>query len=88
MASLALVVALMFMTVLLIGPLSYVLSSIKLVPNWIVWIISLLSMFVGAYWFVLPTGILRFVGLMSIGLGYLALRKRNNNNAYLSDNNS
>lgn len=85
MASLALVVALMFMAALLIGPLSYLLSSFKIVPNWIVWIISIFAMFVGAYWFILPTGILRFVGLFSLYLGYLSLRKRIDH-AHISDN--
>lgn len=87
MASLALVVTLMFLSALFIGPMAYLVSSIKIVPDWIVWIISVFAMFVGAYWFILPTGILRFIGLMSIGLGYLSLRKRIDN-AHISNNNS
>lgn len=87
MASLAMVVALMFLVALLIGPLCYLLSMIRIIPNWMIWILGMLTMFIGAYWFILPVGIVRFVGLFDILLGFLSIRKRNTN-ANISGNNS
>lgn len=73
MASLALVVGLMFLTVVLLGPLTWLLSKCHLVPKLIIWIMGLLSILIGMYWFFLPVNILKFFGLLTAYLGWRAI---------------
>lgn len=70
MASLALLVAIIFLSVLIIGPLSYILSLFHWMPRFIVWIMGLLCIFVGAMTFTLPVLLLKVFGLIDIAIGF------------------
>lgn len=69
MASLALLVSLIFIIVLLIGPLSYVLSLFDWMPRFIVWVLGLSCIFVGIWWFLLPIPAIRYYGLVDVFIG-------------------
>lgn len=73
MASLALVVALMFTFVVLLGPSTWLLSKSRFIPRFIVWFMGLLSIFIGMYWFFLPVNVLKFFGLLTAYLGWVAI---------------
>jgi hypothetical protein len=70
MASLALLVSIIFLSVLIIGPLSYVLSLFDWMPKTIVWIMGLLCIFVGGMTFTLPVVFLKVLGLIDIAIGF------------------
>lgn len=76
MESLALLVALMFMVVVLLGPATWLLSKSRFIPTFIIWIMGLLSIFVGMYWFFLPTNILKVFGLLTAYLGWVAIQSK------------
>lgn len=76
MASLALVVGLMFLVVCLSGPITWLLSKSSYVPRFIVWSMGLFSMCVGIYACLLPTNIFRFFGLLTAYLGWLSLNSK------------
>ena len=78
MASLAFIVALMFLVVLLSGPLCFVISKIPFVPNWIKIILGFLTIFIGAWWFLLPIGPIRFIGILTALLGFYSIRTKVN----------
>lgn len=78
MASLALIVALMFLVVLLSGPLCFAISKIPFVPNWIKIILGFLTIFIGAWWFLLPIGPIRFIGILTALLGFYSIRTKVN----------
>ena len=70
MASLALLVTIIFLSVLIIGPLSYVLSLFPWMPKFIVWILGLLCILVGGMAFTLPVVFLKVLGLIDIAIGF------------------
>jgi hypothetical protein len=70
MASLALLVTIIFLSVLIIGPLSYLLSLFDWMPKTIVWIMGLLCIFVGGMTFTLPVLFLKVMGLIDIAIGF------------------
>lgn len=76
MFSLALLVSVIFLLVLLSGPLCFVLSGIDLVPNLIVYILSLITIFLGIWFFLLPITIVRYLGLVSVVLAGMAISNR------------
>jgi hypothetical protein len=76
MASLALLVSLMLLFVMLIGPATWLLSKSKYVAKEIIWIMGLSSIVVGIYWFLLPVNFLRFFGLLTAYLGWLAIQSK------------
>jgi hypothetical protein len=76
MASLALLVTLMLLFVILLGPATWLLSKSVYIPRFIIWIMGLLSIIVGVYWFFLPVNILRFFGLLTAYLGWLAIQSK------------
>ena len=76
MASLAIIVVLLFLTVLISGPLCFILSKIKIIPNLIINILSILVMLVGVWWFCLPIGPIRFIGILTTLLGYYSIRSK------------
>lgn len=76
MASLALLVSLMLLFVILLGPATWLLSKSRFIPNFIIWIMGLLSIAVGIYWFFLPVNFLRFFGLLTAYLGWLAIKSK------------
>lgn len=78
MASLALLVSLMFLVVVLLGPLTWLLSRSVYIPEFIIWILGLLSIGIGIYWFFLPVSFLKFFGLFTAYLGWLAIQTKDN----------
>lgn len=78
MASLALITGLIFLLVLFSGPLCFALSKIPFIPNWIMIILGFLTMFIGAWWFLLPIGPIRYVGILTALLGFYSMRAKVN----------
>ena len=76
MASLALLVTLMLLFVVLLGPATWLLSKSVYVPKFIIWLMGIFSIVIGIYWFFLPVNFLRFFGLLTAYLGWLAIRSK------------
>jgi hypothetical protein len=70
MASLALLVTIIFISVLIIGPVSYLLSLFNWMPSLIVWIMGLLCILVGGMALTLPLLFLKVLGLIDIAIGF------------------
>lgn len=77
METLALVVALMFLITALLGPATWLLSKSRFIPTFVIWVMGILSIFTGIYWFFLPVNFLRFFGLFTSYLGYISICNRN-----------
>jgi len=76
MASLALLVSLMFLFVVLLGPATWLLSKSRFIPKFIIYIMGLLSILIGIYWCFLPFNLLRFFGLLTAYLGWMAIQSK------------
>jgi hypothetical protein len=76
MASLALLVTIIFLSVLIIGPLSYLLSLFDWMPKSVVWIMGLLCILVGGLTFALPVVFLKVMGLVDIAIGFKIISDR------------
>jgi hypothetical protein len=70
MTSLALLVSIIFLSVLIIGPLSYILSLFSWMPKIAIWTMGLLCIFVGGMTFILPVLFLKVLGLVDIAIGF------------------
>ncbi len=70
MASLALLVTIIFISVLIIGPISYLLSLFNWMPRLIVWIMALLCILVGGMALTLPLLFLKVLGLIDIAIAF------------------
>jgi hypothetical protein len=75
MASLALIAGLIFLVVLISGPLVFLLSKLPFVPRWLSNCLAILTIFIGVWWFLLPISIVRYIGLLTALLGFWSLRK-------------
>jgi len=69
MASLAVLVSIIFLSVIIIGPISYLLSLFSWMPKIIKWIMATVCIFVGGWVCFLPIPFLRALGLIDIGIG-------------------
>ena len=77
MGSLVILVTILVLIVLLVGPLALILSYIKIIPDIIVWVMGLISISIGAYWFILPIPFMvKLPALLAILLGIFAIKKR------------
>ena len=76
MASLALMAGLIFLVVLFSGPLCFAISKISFIPNWIILILGFLTMFIGAWWFLLPIGPIKYIGILTALLGFYSMRSK------------
>jgi hypothetical protein len=76
MASLALLVSIIFLSVLIIGPISYLLSLFSWMPKLVIWIMGLLCIFVGGMTFTLPVVFLKVLGLVDIAIGFKIISDR------------
>jgi hypothetical protein len=76
MASLAILVSILFLIVILIGPMCYILTSFEWMPKWIVWTFGLISIIIGGWWLCLPLPIVRFIGLLPIFLGIKIIQRK------------
>ena len=81
MASLALMVAIIFLGVLLIGPIGVGISHIKFIPNFIAYLFAILSILVGMWWFLLPTTGIRYLGIIPVFCGYYIINHRKTKNS-------
>lgn len=77
MASLALAASLVFISILLIGPLTYLLAKIRF-PKFIVYLFSTLSIFSG-FWFMTIGLPIWYIGLVPIYCGYTSIKLVNKN---------
>jgi len=76
MASLALLVTIIFLSVLIIGPLSYILSLFDWMPKFVVWIMGILCILIGGLTFTIPVVFLKVLGLMDIAIGFKIIADR------------
>lgn len=76
MASLAILVSIIFLSVLIIGPLSYLLSLFSWMPKVVVWIMGILCILVGGMTFTLPVVFLKVLGLIDIAIGFKIIADR------------
>ena len=70
MASLALFASLAFIVVLLIGPVSYLLSKIPYIPTWVIYCLAITNILIGLWWLLLPILNIRYIGLIDILIGW------------------
>ena len=84
MASLALIVSVIFFSVILIGLASLIMSRIYWIPNIIVYALSIISILLGLWWLLLPISVIKYTGLIPVFCGYYAINYRKNKKA--SDN--
>jgi len=75
MESLVLIVSILFLFNLSIGFIAYGLSFLKFIPNFIIWILGLISIVVGFWWITLPIGV-NLLGLLPLFLGISSIKKR------------
>jgi hypothetical protein len=76
MASLALLVGLIFLSVLLIGPISIFTCRFKFVPNFIAYVLAIVNIVLGMWWFLLPITAIRYVGIIPVFCGYMIINQR------------
>lgn len=73
MASLALIASLVVLSTILLGPITYLLSIIRL-PSFLVYILSVLSIICGI-WFASIGLPIWYMGLVPIYFGYLSIQQ-------------
>lgn len=76
MVGLALIVGIIFLTVILSGPLVLILSYIKFIPTLVIDILSLLTILLGIWWIFTLTTSVGFFGLVPIICGSKAISGR------------
>jgi hypothetical protein len=77
MASLAILASLVFLSVVLLGPATFLLSKSRFIPSFVIWIMGLFCIIIGIWWFfVLPLNIIRFFGILTAYLGWLAIQSK------------
>jgi hypothetical protein len=76
MASLALIVSVLFLAVLLFGPIVILLKKINILPEFIIKILGIFCIFAGVWWFTITIFPIRFIGLIPAYCGYLVIRSK------------
>ena len=76
MASLALMVMLLMLSVLLCGPIVYLLSMVKFIPDVVVMIAAAGAIAYGFWWLMLPVWPTSLIGGIPIVFGFWALDRR------------
>ena len=78
MASLALIVSIILGFLILSGPFVYVLSLIRFLPNWIIWLFAVPVFLIGLYWIISMFTIwpMNLIGLIPILFCWMAIKKR------------
>ncbi len=69
MAGLALLGFFILISVLVVGPVSYLLASFSWMPTLIKYLLALICIFIGAWWFLMPIPAIRYFGLIDIYIG-------------------
>lgn len=88
MASLAFIAGLMFLLVLVAGPLCYIISSFRWMPKFFIWIMGITTILIGVWWFLLPISMIRYIGIIDIYLGIISIQKGSRIDADISNNNN
>jgi hypothetical protein len=76
MASLALVVSLIFLISLASGPLGYLLCRFTWMPPVFKWLVGILNILIGIWWLLLPISIIKYIGLSNLCFGILILKNK------------
>lgn len=77
MASLALMVTLILGFIIFIGPLLYMISLIKFLPNWLIWLLALPVFLIGFHWTIMmATWPVNLIGLIPCFFCWMALNRR------------
>lgn len=76
MASLALMVSIIVIAILISGPLCWIISKVKCIPNIIVYIIAVSCIAIGVWFILLPIPAIKYIGLIPIYFGYISFSKR------------
>lgn len=76
MASLALLASLVFLSVLIIGPMIYILSLFAWMPDLIINILAVICIGIGVWWLLLPLPMIRYYGLVNVLIGYKVIASR------------
>lgn len=74
MASLAIIVCVIFLVVLLSGPIVFILSKFTLFPKTIIQLLSMITIIVGLWWFMIMVTPVRFIGILSAYFGWRAIQ--------------
>lgn len=69
MASLALIVTLIFLSLIIIGPFSYIISCFEWVPKIIKYLLSLFCIGVGLWALFIPVPLFRVLGFVDMVIG-------------------
>jgi cytochrome c biogenesis protein CcdA len=75
MASLALFASLVFLIVVFIAPVSYLISLCVSVPRWLIYVLAIINVIIGLWWFFLPLPAIRYVGLINVYIGWILCGK-------------
>jgi len=81
MASLALIVSLIFLCVLIIGPLSYFISSFEWIPKPIKYLLGLSCTAIGLWAIFIPVPLFKVLGLVNFSIGLKILLAPNKKTA-------
>lgn len=76
MATLALMVSIIFIMVLFSGPVVFFLAKINRIPSAIIYTIGIITIFFGLWFCSLPIPAIRYAGLFSALLAGLAMMER------------
>lgn len=74
MASLAIIVGIIFLVVLLSGPIIYLISKYHLLPKIIIQILAIITICVGLWWTAIIVTPIRFLGLFTSYLAWKAIK--------------
>lgn len=75
MASLALAVTLILLSLILIGPLSYIISSFDWMPLLIKYLLAICCIALGLWSIFIPMPLFQILGLVNLGIGIKILVK-------------
>jgi len=76
MASLALVVTLIFLGMVFFGPIVLLLSKINILPHILIQFLSILCVIYGLWWIITLVTPIRWLGLLPIYCAYLAIKSK------------
>lgn len=69
MASLALIVSLIFLSLIIIGPLSYIVCSFDWVPKLLKYLLAIVCMIIGLWAIFIPVPLFKVLGIANFAIG-------------------
>jgi hypothetical protein len=69
MASLALIISLIFLSLIIIGPLSYIICSFDWTPKLLKYFLAIFCMIVGLWAIFIPVPLFKILGLINFSIG-------------------